>query len=151
MKRPTAQESDAQVIRINCPLPAHKDEFVLYKRRGWKYAHRRKVDQFLSGDEMVRVLLERVVGWHVLDEDGNAIEFPGYQDPEAAAAAAHDEALAAGRTEDEARIQAGVARVKADAENTQAIDNVPPATATWLLGTFGEAYQAAANPLAARS
>lgn len=148
-------------IRIDCPLPGHEGEFVVYKRRGWKYSHRRKVDHYLTGDDMVNAVLERLLNWHLVDEDGNDIPFVEFQDPEAAAKAAYDRAVAQVKAGSEpfteeglgiaGRAAATLARIAAAEHNLPAIDDVPPDTATWLLGTFMEAYQAAANPFSAKS
>ncbi len=137
----------AEPIRIDCPLEGLKDNFVLYKRQGWKFRHRRLAEQELGAEDMAALMLERMAGWSLEDEAGQAIPFPGFQDPEASEREAIERAAGNGQAAEQAKLAGTLARNAARRANAEAFDELGPMLALWVMGSFVQAYQVAASPL----
>jgi hypothetical protein len=62
-------------IKIECGIDGHDNDYLLFKRKGWKFKHLRQWESTPGVEGLVELLLERLVGWKMTDEDGNDIPF----------------------------------------------------------------------------
>jgi hypothetical protein len=113
----------AETIRIEraSERADESGEYVLFKGCGWKYGHIRRWEEAARSEEVVSLLLERIEGWRLLDEAGQEVPY--------------------------------VPTVKAPGKdgkiilNAAALDDLPPGTVRWLVGTaFQRAYRLAGQP-----
>jgi len=102
-------------IRIDCPLDGHEGEHVLYKREGWRFRHWRLYEK-ADTDGLIPLLVERLVGWELKDDDGEPIIYKPYLDKP---------------------------RRKL---NPMVMDSLTPALAAWLVSTYRTAYRQSALP-----
>lgn len=65
-------------IRIECTVPGHEGEYVIFRADGWKYRHLRDWEEAKSARVLAAVISERIQSWHLLDE-GKEIPFKSGQ------------------------------------------------------------------------
>jgi hypothetical protein len=113
----TTEATTQEPIRIDCTLEGHEQEYVLYKRQGWRFRHYRLWEQTRDADALIPQLVERLQGWELRDEAGQPIPYVPYQ-----------------ATRDGAEI------------NPEVMDGLTPDLAAWLVRTFRQAYSRSALP-----
>ncbi len=67
-------------IEIQCDLAGHEGEAVRYKRQGWKFKHLRiwqdaLLQSAMTVGELAEFISERIAGWTLKDDEGQAVEF----------------------------------------------------------------------------
>jgi len=60
-------------IRIECLLPGYEKDWVDFFRAGWKFKHLRLWEMEPGVEKVVELILTRLSGWNVHDEDGDPI------------------------------------------------------------------------------
>lgn len=71
-------------LRVECGalVPGHADEWIDFKRYGWKYKHLRRYESITITDELMILCFERIQNWNLTDAEGNAVPFqPWRLDP----------------------------------------------------------------------
>jgi len=119
-EQPRPIDATPPVIRKDCPLEGHEGEYVLFKRKGWKFKHLRLWETLPSTEEVVELVIERIHDWHLTDEDGNIVPFQPTR-------------------------KVGEEEEKAE-PNVEALDDLPPDVAAWVVTAFRMAYQEAGLP-----
>ena len=110
-------EAAQEPIRIDCPLEGHEQEYVLYKRQGWRFRHYRMWEQTRDTDSLIPQLVERLQDWDLRDDDGEPIAYTPYR-----------------ATKDSTEI------------NPEVMDGLTPSLAAWLVRTFRQAYARSTLP-----
>ncbi len=116
------EAAPASPIKIECPLDGRPENFILYKRAGWKFKHFRLWEQSDTA-ALIELICERIEDWHMIDLDGKKIKFDPY-DME--------------RDSDDEIVST---TIKPDA-----IDELDPALSAWLVTSFRMAYTEAGLP-----
>jgi len=64
-------------IKIQCVLPGHEADYILFKCQGWKYKHLRLWENARGADNIAEIVTERIDDWHIVI-DGVELKFlPG--------------------------------------------------------------------------
>jgi hypothetical protein len=113
-------------IQIVCPVKGHEGESVTYKGAGWKYKHLRLWEEAVSGANLAIVVTERIEHWDLKDESGAEIKFEPLKNVKNKSPK---------KDEDSATMVL--------VPNESALDDLPPAMASWLVTSYREAYRRA--------
>lgn len=71
-----SEDNKRAPIKIDCPLPGHEGEYVLFRPDGWRFRHLRLWEDTNGAGRLAELVGERIQDWK-LTCDGQDVPFPG--------------------------------------------------------------------------
>jgi hypothetical protein len=121
-----------QPIRIDCELPGHEGEYILFQSAGWRFKDMKAFEEALGATATAGVVCKKIISWK-LTVDGAPVFF------EPAVIIKEMESLPAAKGTGE--MQMKELERKLERSYYDALDELTPELATWVWSSYRLAYQ----------